>query len=415
MKKKVFVLAAAAMACANIQSVTAQLSDVKFKFYGRVRMDAFYNSRTNQEMVDGLYYLFPLDKKPDADGKDLNAVSTDYFYTMYTRLGVDINGVELGKAKASVKVEADFRGSGTNFYNLRLRHAYVQLKWHDGDLLFGQTWHPLFGEVSPKVMNLSTGAPFQPFSRAPQLRYRHTFGKFQAIGALVWQSQFLSIGPDNVKSNTYLKNSCVPEIYVGINHRTAHWLLGVGGELLSLKPRTTSTVSDAELAVSNTYKVNERVTSLSGEAYVQYSSDKWLVAAKSVLGGNLTQVNMLGGYGVTSTDSRTGEQEYTPIRNSATWLNIVYGKKWKPGVFVGYSKNLGTSTAVTKVYGLGTNIDQLVNAGAELSYNLPHWIFGVEYTASTAFYGSMNMSNGRVNDTHSVCNHRVVGSASFVF
>lgn len=36
-------------------------------------------------------------------------------------------------------------------------------------------------------------------------------------------------------------------------------------------------------------------------------------------------------------------------------------------------KNLGTSDEVTKMYGTGTNVDQLISASAELTYNVPHW------------------------------------------
>ena len=62
-----------------------------------------------------------------------------------------------------------------------------------------------------------------------------------------------------------------------------------------------------------------------------------------MLGSNLTQASGLGGFGVKSVNERTGEQKYTPLRFSGSWLNVVYGQKWKPGVFVGYAKNLGTS------------------------------------------------------------------------
>ena len=75
------------------------------------------------------------------------------------------------------------------------------------------------------------------------------------------------------------------------------------------------------------YKVNERVTSLSFEAYAKYMTQDWVIAGKTLLASNLTQACMLGGYAVTSVDPRTGEQEYTPYRHSMTWLNIVYGKK----------------------------------------------------------------------------------------
>ena len=43
----------------------------------------------------------------------------------------------------------------------------------------------------------------------------------------------------------------------------------------------------------------------------------------------------------------------------------------------------------------GTDLNQLVTAGAELTYNVPHWKFGLEYTLSSAWYGSLNTSNGK--------------------
>lgn len=385
----------------------AQMKDFKFKFYGQIRTDLYYNSRANQETVDGLFYMYPLDKNRDENGNDLNATPNSNFYTLYSRLGVDVAGPKLGTAKTSAKIEADFRGTGNSFSVVRLRHAYLNLDWNKSALLLGQTWHPLYGEVAPQILNLSMGAPFQPFSRAPQIRYRYKNKNFQLTGAAVWQSQYLSQGPAG-KSQEYIKKSCVPEIYIGADYKKDGLLAGVGVELLSLKPRTVSTEK---------YKVDERITTLSYEAHVKYTNKNWFIGAKSVLGSNLTQASGLGGFGIKSINERTGEQKYTPIRFSSSWLNVVYGQKWKPGIFVGYAKNLGTSDALEseKLYGTGTNLDQLVTAGAELTYNVPHWKFGLEYTLSSAWYGSLKHSNGKIIDTHAVCNNRIVAVAMFMF
>lgn len=62
-----------------------------------------------------------------------------------------------------------------------------------------------------------------------------------------------------------------------------------------------------------------------------------------------------------------------------------------------------------------TDVDQLTTVGAELTYNVAHWKFGLEYTFSSAWYGSMDTSNGKIKDTHSISNHRVVGVAMFMF
>ena len=389
----------------------AQTKDFKFKFYGQVRTDLYYNSRANQETVDGLFYMYPKDRNRDPDGNDLNSTPNGNFYTLYSRLGVDVAGPQLGSAKTSAKVEMDFRGTSTSYSVVRLRHAYFNLDWGKSALLLGQTWHPLFGDVSPQILNLSVGAPFQPFSRAPQIRYRYTNRSFQFTGAAVWQSQYLSQGPAG-KSQEYIKKGCIPEVYIGANYKGGGWLAGAGIEMLSLKPRTEATGENGK-----SYKVNERITTLSYEAHVKYTNTKWFIGAKSVLGSNLTQASGLGGFGIKSVDERTGKQKYTPIRFSSSWLNVVYGQKWKPGVFVGYAKNLGTSDALVseKLYGTGTNLDQLMTAGAELTYNVPHWKFGLEYTLSSVWYGSLKQSNGKITDTHAVCNNRIVAVAMFMF
>ena len=90
----------------------AQIKDFKFKFYGQIRTDLYYNSRANEETVDGLFYMYPKDKVRDEDGNDLNGTPSSNFYTLYSRLGVDVTGPKLGTAKTSAKIEADFRGLG---------------------------------------------------------------------------------------------------------------------------------------------------------------------------------------------------------------------------------------------------------------------------------------------------------------
>ena len=310
----------------------------------------------------------------------------------------------------------DFRGSGSNFHMLRLRHVYVNLDWGQSVLLFGQTWHPLYGDVSPEILNLNMGAPYQPFSRAPQLRYRFTHKNFMLTAAALWQSQYLSVGPksDKVgetatqKHQSFIKNSCVPEFYVGMDYKSEEIQVGAGLHLSSLTPRVQSVVD------KETYKVSERITALSGEVHMKYTHKLFKMAVKSVLSSNLTQTSTLGGYGITSVDSRTGEQQYTPLRFSHTWVNAMYGSKWRGGIFAGYLKNLGARKEVSGLLGTGTNVDQLTTATAELTYNLPNWKIGAEYSWTGTYYGK-NDAKGKVVDTHLVKNNRIVLTALFQF
>lgn len=414
MKKKYLLLAALVGMSAGAM---AQKKGFSYKFYGQVRADLFYNTRTNSETVDGLFYMYPLDKLPDADGNDLNDQGNGNLYALYSRVGVDVAGPMLGKARTSAKVEVDFRGSGTSYSLFRLRHAYFNLDWGTSALLVGQTWHPLYGDVAPEILNLNMGAPFQPFSRAPQVRYRFTRKHFQLTASAIWQSQYLSVGPasdkagetSTSKSQNFIKNSCVPEFYVGMDYHRPELIAGAGVHVSSIRPRTKSVVG------SDTYKVDERVTGVSAEAHLKYTHERFLLSAKSVLGTNLTQTSTVGGYGITSVDPRTGEQTYTPLRTSATWLNVAYGKTWRPALFFGYLKNLGASTEVSDVLGTGTNLDQLLNATAELTYNRGNWKLGAEYSLCNAWYGDEFSAKAKALSSHTVMNHRVVMTAIYQF
>lgn len=415
MKKTGLFLAFALLA---VGTASAQKKHFDYKFYGQIRTDLFYNTRSNSETVDGLFYMYPKDEVKDPNGEDLNGAPNGNFYTLYTRLGVDVKGPELGHGiRPSAKVEVDFRGSGTSYSMIRVRHAYFNLDFKKhSSLLVGQTWHPLYGDVAPDIMNLNMGAPYQPFSRAPQARYRLHQKKFQLTAAAIWQSQYLAVGPANnevgtvttAKSQDFLKNSLTPEFYLGLDYKTPQLQAGVGMEMMSMTPRTTSKVG------AQTYRVHERITSLSYEAHVKYQKESFLLAAKSVLGSNLTQTSTVGGYGITATDPVTGEQEYTPLKTSHTWVNVMYGKKWRGGLFGGYLKNLGATEKVSGLIGTGLNLDQLATATAEVSYNLPNWKFGLEYSYCNAWYGS-NDEKGKVVDTHRVDNHRIVAVALFQF
>lgn len=418
MKKYCLLLAVLLGGTANVFS---QKKGFDYNFYGQVRTDLFYNSRSNSETVDGLFYMYPLDKNLDPNGEDLNGNSNSDFYTLYTRLGVDINGPRLGKARTSAKVEVDFRGSGTTYSLFRVRHAYFNLAWKKSALLVGQTWHPLYGDVSPEILNLNMGAPYQPFSRAPQIRYRYSDRHFQLTAAAVWQSQYLSVGPKSnkagetgtQKSQEFIKKSCMPEWYVGMDYKHTGLIAGAGVHVSSITPRVNSEVTDDN--VTTTYKVDERITGVSAEAHVKYVRHNWLVAAKSVLGTNLTQTSTVGGYGITHIDPVTGEQAYTPLRTSATWVNVAYGKKWRPALFFGYLKSLGASKEVIDVLGTGTGLGQLFTGTAELTYNVPHWKFGAEYSLCNAWYGDEFDAKAKATKSHTVMNHRLVLTALFQF
>lgn len=404
---------AALVAVVAFVPAEAQRSDFKYEFYGFVRGEAYANSRRNTEVVDGLFYLLPNDRLPDAAGNDLNAAPGSSFYSFTSRLGLGLNGPNVGTARSSGRLEADFGGSSGLTFLLRVRQAWVKLDWEGGSsLLLGQTWHPFFGEVAPQVLNLSTGAPFQPFNRSPMIRYTYGRGGLRLHAAAIYQLMYLSTGPAG-KTEDYQKNGVLPELCAGADYVRGGFLAGAGVELLSLRPRM-----QAEGGDGRTYRVNERITSVSGEGHVRYTHRLLSLAGKTILAANMNHAALVGGYGVSALDPATGEQTYTPFRHSTTWVNALYGQRWQGGVFAGFTKNLGTDKPLVgsdKVYGLGMDLDCLSSVSLQFSYNLPHWKAGAEYQASTARYGTLDPSDGRVRQTHDVTNHRIVALFMYYF
>lgn len=147
----------------------------------------------------------------------------------------------------------------------------------------------------------------------------------------------MSSGPSG-NSNIYKRDAVLPENVLFQIQAKNGVTLGAGLDYSSIKPRVTTAGSNGKI-----YKTDEVLGSMSYMAYGKYAKDKLMVLL-GVYGQNM--LTMLEGYGVASYDATTGHETYTNYNAYYTVFNITYGKKWKPGLFVGYLKNLGTSDAL---------------------------------------------------------------------
>ncbi|OIP83348.1 MAG: hypothetical protein AUK44_05445 [Porphyromonadaceae bacterium CG2_30_38_12] len=379
-----------------------------YKLYGSVRSDFYYNSRQNVQAQDGLFNIMP---KPILliNGKDVNAIAEVEMLSVYTRLGLDFNGTPVLGATTTAKIEFDFAGISTSYYLIRLRQAYIKFNTASGELSVGQTWHPLFGSVMPTIISSNAGAAFQPFNRSPQIRFKKNVTQNSALVlAAIYQMQYLSQGP-NGASASYLKRSLLPNIFVGWERKTPTWTQGMGFDTKTLKIN------------------NENLTSASAMAYAQYSSKKWQVKGKAILGENLSDHLIMGGYGVVGKNSATGDDTYTNFNTMTSWLNVVYGSKIQYGIFLGLSQNLGTNNmlipnaaSIITAYGYGFDvksqeiIDKMYRVSSHISYNLPNFRAGIEYELTSADFGTIK-NTGRALNPYRVINHRIQAMVSYNF
>ena len=324
-----------------------------FKIYGFVRNYFTYDSRESMSGTGDLYNYQPKDENwnqteaaaatSGVAREDLNAQSTFRFLSLTTRVGLNVTGYKWRSTEFGGKIEADFYAGinsvGTQTHKLsgtaqlRLRQAYMTLAWDSlkmgkslarVDLLVGQAWHPMAADLCDAIA-LNSGAPFGPFSRTPQVKMDARLGKFVTLTAAgLWQMQYNSIGPDG-QSAQYIAYAKTPEAYLGLSVHTNGFLMRAGADVLSIKPRTLGTVLDAggnEVKIS----VKDRITTVSPFIYLQYKQGEFSIKAKSIFAQAGEHMNLNGGYGVKAINA-DGSWEYTPTRNSSSWISIVYGGK----------------------------------------------------------------------------------------
>ena len=388
-------------------ALSAQNTGSKFRFYGQVRNDFYYQNRQAYESSEGFMMLFPKDKEIDEAGKDINRANSANLFNFHTMLGLEIKGPVWGKVQTSGQIDVDFRGSLNGSGGiLRLRNVVMRFRWDYWWLSIGQLGHDMGHSLYNETISLNVGAPYQPTGRVPQIKIQYNNpAKFLVAASLVWQAQGGSVGP-NGRSREYLRNSGIPEFsHKAEIHNAEGSLLGYVIHFASIRPRLQS---------DEGYKVNERVSAFNLQLYGRYRKDLFTIAAKTILNQNFTQSNTLGGYGVTSKDPITGEQKYAPLRLWQSWANVLYGGNLRGGFFGGYIKNFGASKPITGIIGTGTDIDQMFTVSALLSYTSSHWRFGFEYSLTKAFYGT-NDAYGKVKDTHAIVNHRPYATVMYSF
>lgn len=388
----------------------------QLKWYGFVRNYFAYDSRETVAGTEDLFTYLPKDEKI-VDGVDLNEVSSFRFAALTSRLGLDVSGYEVEGWKAGAKIEADFYAgvtgvSGTAF--LRLRQAYMTMGKGSVGLKIGQAWHPLAADM-PDVVSLNAGSPFNAFNRSPMVLVDYGVGGGLTLSAAaIWQMQYNSAGPAGQSAN-YIKYGCTPELYLGLSYKEGGFLARAGVDMLSIKPRRYDEAGGK--------KVSDRITTLTPYVYLQYSEDKLMLRAKSTFAQAGEHLNFNGGYGVSAINS-DGSWDYTPTRNSSSWVSVRYGKKLQGVFFAGYVKNFGTAEELADPSMLYfsknsfSNLNSLWRITPTVVYNLGKVQFALEYELTSAQYGkfgSSDKSGLATQNLHWVTNNRLQAMVKYSF
>lgn len=422
-----------------ISSFAQEQPQNHFKFYGFIRNYFAFDTRESVSGTGNLFYYLPKDRDMSTAvlSEDMNAIPSFRFLALTSRVGVDVSGYNVNNVHFGAKVEADFYSGlsgSTGTATLRLRQAYATVAWKDlmlggepkasVNLKIGQAWHPMAAD-HPHVFSLEVGAPFGPFSRTPQVTMDADLGKNWTItGSALWQMQYTSMGPAG-SSADYIKYSCVPELYAGVTYKSKGFLMRLGADMLSIKPRSKGEYAGHDI------KVSDRITTASLFAYAQYNKELFSVKAKTTYGSAGEHMGLMSGYA--KVGENDGHWSYLPLHSSSSWVSFSYGKKVQGVLLLGYMKNLGLSydparenIKASDVYfnknGF-SNIRQMYRINPEILYTFGKFVIGLEWEYTAVEYGEYsgldkNLLNGRglaVENPHWVANHRIQSMIRFNF
>lgn len=392
-----------------------------FKLYGFIRNYLSADSRAVNAGTEDLYFYMP--KGHDMkDGLDLNSGFNWRFVSLTTRLGVDVSGYKWGTMGVSGKVEADFYNLSGSVPVLRLRQAFIKLTRDNIPvvLTLGQAWHPMAADM-PHMNNLETGAPFNPFNRSPQVTADIDLGSGVTLTAsLLYLNHYLPTGPAG-KTKDYYKYG-LPEAYLGVSYKSSKFLGRLGVDIVNMRPYRTLTdwrVQDASSA--KTIEVKSLLTTFSPFVFLQYTSGKFQLRAKSILAQAGEHMNLLSGYGVHAFNE-DGTIEYTPMQDWASFVSFSYGKKFQVMGMLGYMKQLGTTQDLTdnNVWmntSADVHIQQAFRATPTVAWNLGKFTVSLEYNLTAAEFGSgaRNARGMWDGDKEWILNHRFICMTKFNF
>lgn len=403
----------------------AQREGFQYHFSGFVDPQLFFDTRQVVGAREGELLFYPAPKDLDAEGNDLNAVPNLNMLAITTRLGMKVDAPEIGKWKTGAYVEGDFTGSNESGINmLRLRHAYLSFRRDRSTVLLGQFWHPMVvHELMPGTRPLNMGMPFHPYSRYVQARYSYRtceYYPFLRVDATAaFQLDNSSSGPSG-KSTEYLRNTALPEgnvqLWYGWNGDYTFNTVGCMMNAEVLQPRRF--VTDVE---GLQHKSETVFPSFAFSLFGWHIYRSWRLCYQGIVGDNLFEQGMLGGYLETLSSSGLG-YDYEPFGCAAVWADFrrIEGK-WRPGLFAGYTRNLFFGRSFdgdAAVYGRGFDIDNVWRVQPQVSYHpFDHLFFCAEIEFTSATYGE-KLSNGFTSEYHAgyaVSNTRFIFSAVCCF
>ena len=377
-------------------SMRAQ-SPFSLEWHGFVNPHYYADSRSVVGGREDMMLFYPKPRVLDSLGRDINDGWQADMLAITARLGLRVKGPDMLGARTSAYVEGDFTGAtNATINNLRLRHAYIDMRWQHHRLLAGQYWYPMvIHEIMPMTNPLNMGAPFHCYARQPQVRYEYNIHGIEAVAVASWQLDNMSQGLLNgtaASSTLFARHSLVPELNLQVRWTAGAFFFGYAANLKTIQPQVQSVTTTLQPSTA-------KHTSFSWSLFGRYNGPGFTVKAQALMNNSLYEGCSLGGY-LMLADSTFRDWHFNTV-----WLDVEKNTgHWRPGLFLGYAVNespynaeladRAPDIAFYHVFGRGAEIAYLWRVQPRLTYTTSK---GLAFTGEAEYtYAGYNQPVGNL-------------------
>ena len=389
----------------------------KIKVGGQLYLAAYYDTYQSVDSRDGVSYSFPMAPKMEADRDyDLNAVGQFAMSPYQTRLNVEATGFRLLNAAARMYIETDFMGSSSNYYQMiRLRHAYLDLRWERDELLLGQTNNlEMPQETTSGVLTSGAGSPISILERPVMIRYGRRIGDAFKIYAAASYHHVKTGDAENRETFEATRNNGYPSVEARLQYGGERFLVGVAGGFKSVLPNLTT---------HRGRKNNTRNTSYSTTAFLRAQSRSGAtLKLQGVYGTDLSHFGMAGGYGKLYYAEGTEREyyEYTNFIGLSGWIDLETPSYngFRFGLFGGHMQSLGAENPIDPeaLYAWCPDLHFTGRGSPRVTYTERNFMLGLEYSLYYTRWGkTFNSHYLPVASYDITMNHRILLLARYSF
>jgi hypothetical protein len=402
-----FVSAAAA--------VQAQENKPQVKVGGLFFLLAHHDTYKSVDNREGLSYSFPMAPSLDEKGNDLNQVGQFTMSAYATRLYVDATRFKLLDADARVYAEIDFMGSGDSYLQMiRMRHAYLDLRWRRSELLFGQTSNlEMPDETLGGTLTTGVGSPIAILERPAMIRYGLSLGKRWKLYAAASYRRPSVLDPTNSESIQAARNSGFPSAEARIQYSSPTVFAGIAGGFKSVMPRTKT---------ADGLKTNERFHSYSATAFLRLTFNGYRIKLQTVAGTDLTHLGLIGGYGKLSypEGQEKAHYDYTGFLTGSAWLDFETKSYngFQAGIFGGYMENFGAQESIDSrvMAARAADLNLTGRVAPRFTYSVNNLLFGIEHSLYFSRWGKTFNSRYQPSSSYDpTYNHRTTLLVRYTF